>query len=181
MGGQVDTPFAAEAPYHVPLVLGALSDLVGPQLGLARAALELVIDNAATRGVSATVYREQTQAPTVQLAVARAASSIDTAEALVFSGGRSKWIVPAARSSGRRCWTASGYGCNWRAASSRRAMRSANWCRSRGVRRSAESNPLQRIWRDSEIASRHAVANPEISAEAYGRVLLGITEPVIPL
>ena len=33
----------------------------------------------------------------------------------------------------------------------------------------------------SEIASRHAVANPAISAEAYGRVLLGITEPVIPL
>ena len=45
----------------------------------------------------------------------------------------------------------------------------------------AESNPLQRIWRDSEIASRHAVANPAISAEAYGRVLLGITDPVIPL
>jgi 3-hydroxy-9,10-secoandrosta-1,3,5(10)-triene-9,17-dione monooxygenase len=45
----------------------------------------------------------------------------------------------------------------------------------------AASSPLQRIWRDSEIASRHASANPEISAEAYGRVLLGITEPVIPL
>jgi alkylation response protein AidB-like acyl-CoA dehydrogenase len=45
----------------------------------------------------------------------------------------------------------------------------------------AESNPLQRIWRDSEMAGRHAVANPAISAEAYGRVLLGITEPVIPL
>jgi alkylation response protein AidB-like acyl-CoA dehydrogenase len=42
----------------------------------------------------------------------------------------------------------------------------------------AESNPLQRIWRDSEVASRHAVANPAINALVYGRALLGITDGV---
>jgi hypothetical protein len=31
------------------------------------------------------------------------------------------------------------------------------------------------------MASTHASSNPAISAEVYGRVLLGITEPVIPL
>ncbi|WP_084298580.1 hypothetical protein [Mycobacterium genavense] len=46
----------------------------------------------------------------------------------------------------------------------------------------AESSPLLRIWRDSEMASSHAVANHSISAEVYGRVLLGSDEPmVIPL
>ena len=46
----------------------------------------------------------------------------------------------------------------------------------------AESNPLQRISRDSEMAGRHAVSNPSISAEVYGRLLLGIDEPtIIPL
>src|SRR5262249_9130795 len=44
----------------------------------------------------------------------------------------------------------------------------------------ADSSPLQRIWRDSEVASRHAVGNPEISAEIYGRALLGFTSGVTP-
>jgi 3-hydroxy-9,10-secoandrosta-1,3,5(10)-triene-9,17-dione monooxygenase len=179
-GGQVDTPFAAEAPYHVSLLLGALSDLVGPQLGLARAALELVIDDAAARGVSATVYREQTQAPTVQLAVAHAASSLDTAEALAFTAaiemdhaGRAL-ARPSLRDRARL-----------RMQLARAIVEARDAIRElvsvAGSSAFAESNPLQRIWRDSEIASRHAVANPAISAEAYGRVLLGITEPVIPL
>ncbi|WP_051465091.1 acyl-CoA dehydrogenase family protein [Mycobacterium genavense] len=68
--GEIDTPFSDEAPFHVPMMLGALSDLAGPQLGLARAALELVIDNAARRGVSATTYTRQSKVPTVHLAVA---------------------------------------------------------------------------------------------------------------
>jgi hypothetical protein len=38
-----------------------------------------------------------------------------------------------------------------------------------------DSHPLQRIWRDSEVASRHAIANPAIGAEVYGRALLGFT------
>jgi alkylation response protein AidB-like acyl-CoA dehydrogenase len=45
----------------------------------------------------------------------------------------------------------------------------------------AETNPLQRIWRDSEVASRHAIANAGIGAEVYGRALLGFTDGVTPL
>jgi len=45
----------------------------------------------------------------------------------------------------------------------------------------AEFNPLQRIWRDSETAGRHAVLSPDISAEVYGCALLGIPEKVTPL
>ncbi len=33
---------------------------------------------------------------------------------------------------------------------------------------------MQRIWRDSETASRHAVVSPEISAEVYGKALPGV-------
>lgn len=178
--GQLDTPFDGEAPYHVPLTLGALSDLVGPQLGLARAALDLVIETAARRGVSATVYREQTQAPTVQLAVARAASSLDTAEALAFSAaeemdraGRAL-VRPSLLERARlRMQLARGI------VEARDAIRELMSVA--GSSAFAESNPLQRIWRDSEIASRHAVCNPAISAEAYGRALLGITAQVIPV
>jgi alkylation response protein AidB-like acyl-CoA dehydrogenase len=45
----------------------------------------------------------------------------------------------------------------------------------------ADASPLQRMWRDSEVASRHAVVHPEISAEIYGRALLGIEGGVSPL
>ena len=42
----------------------------------------------------------------------------------------------------------------------------------------AEANVLSRIWRDSEIAGRHALVMPELGKEAYGRVLLGADEPL---
>jgi alkylation response protein AidB-like acyl-CoA dehydrogenase len=42
----------------------------------------------------------------------------------------------------------------------------------------AESSPLQRDWRDLEVASRHGVLNPQIAEEAYGRQLVGIHEPI---
>ncbi|MEU6110785.1 hypothetical protein ABZ853_20560 [Streptomyces albidoflavus] len=40
---------------------------------------------------------------------------------------------------------------------------------------------MQRIWRDQETGSRHAVINPAIASELYGRALLGIEEQVTPL
>jgi 3-hydroxy-9,10-secoandrosta-1,3,5(10)-triene-9,17-dione monooxygenase len=45
----------------------------------------------------------------------------------------------------------------------------------------AEANPLQRIWRDLEPGSRHAVVNPAIAQELYGRALLGVEQQVTPL
>lgn len=178
--GKLDTPFEGEAPYHVPFALGTLTDLAGPQLGLARAALELVIDNAARRGVSATTYTRQTEAPTAQLAVARAASSLDTADALVFTtaeeldrAGRTLIRPPLLDRARMRMKLVRGI------IEARAAIRELMSVA--GSSAFAESNPLQRIWRDSEMASTHASSNPAISAEAYGRVLLGITEPVIPL
>ena len=51
-------------------------------------------------------------------------------------------------------------------------------CSAHGASSFAESSPMQRWWRDSEIASRHAVLNPDISAQVYGRRLMGFTEGV---
>jgi 3-hydroxy-9,10-secoandrosta-1,3,5(10)-triene-9,17-dione monooxygenase len=45
----------------------------------------------------------------------------------------------------------------------------------------AESEPLQRIWRDREVASRHAVGHSEINAQLYGQALLGVPIDVSPL
>jgi 3-hydroxy-9,10-secoandrosta-1,3,5(10)-triene-9,17-dione monooxygenase len=174
--GDLDTPFVDEAPYHVPLTLGALSDLTGPQLGLARAALDSVIENAAWRGVSATTYTRLTDAPTVQLAVARAASNIDTAEALVFSAAQE--MDRAARAGlrpsllDRACIRMKLTRGIVEARDAIRELVSAA-----GSSVFAETCTLQRIWRDSETAASHAVSNPAISAEVYGRLLLGVEGP----
>jgi len=34
--------------------------------------------------------------------------------------------------------------------------------------------PIQRIWRDSAVASRHSFAEPEIGTEIYGKERLGV-------
>ncbi|MDF3291431.1 hypothetical protein [Streptomyces silvisoli] len=50
-----------------------------------------------------------------------------------------------------------------------------------GARSFADENPLQRIWRDQETASRHAMINPAIATEMYGRALLGIEDQITPM
>ena len=45
----------------------------------------------------------------------------------------------------------------------------------------ADVNPLQRIWRDSSTAARHAVVSPAFSYEVYGKALLGVEDSITPL
>ena len=45
----------------------------------------------------------------------------------------------------------------------------------------ADVNPLQRIWRDSNVAARHAVTLPAVSYEVYGKALLGVEDSITPL
>jgi hypothetical protein len=40
---------------------------------------------------------------------------------------------------------------------------------------------MQRMWRDLEMASRHALINPDMAQEIYGRALLGIEQQITPL
>jgi len=42
----------------------------------------------------------------------------------------------------------------------------------------ADANVLSRVWRDAEVAARHALVMPEIGKEAYGRLLLGADAPL---
>ncbi len=77
--GRSATPFTDEALYRSGFIPVAALILVGPQLGLAQAALDLVIDKAPKRSVSYTFYETQVAAPSFQLAVAKAASLVDSA------------------------------------------------------------------------------------------------------
>jgi 3-hydroxy-9,10-secoandrosta-1,3,5(10)-triene-9,17-dione monooxygenase len=45
----------------------------------------------------------------------------------------------------------------------------------------AEASPMQRWWRDSNTAARHAIVLPATGAELYGKALLGVENTVTPL
>jgi alkylation response protein AidB-like acyl-CoA dehydrogenase len=173
--GRTDSPYQDEALYRVPFEVSAPLDLVGPQLGLATAALQLVVSKAAGRAMAHTEYASQAEAPIVQLAVAKAASLIDVAELLAHraaadvaeAGARGEFPDRVARARVRMDTAQA-------VEHARDAIREL--VSVHGAASFAELNPLQRIWRDSEVASRHAVANPGIGAEQYGRALLGLPE-----
>ncbi|MEV5388333.1 acyl-CoA dehydrogenase family protein, partial [Streptomyces sp. NPDC052721] len=42
----------------------------------------------------------------------------------------------------------------------------------------AEASPLQRVWRDANVAARHVGLVPAVGLEVYGKALLGIGERV---
>src|ERR1700683_3619623 len=44
----------------------------------------------------------------------------------------------------------------------------------------AESNPIQRVWRDLEMASRHGLLSGEVPHEIYGRALVGNFDALSP-
>jgi hypothetical protein len=47
-----------------------------------------------------------------------------------------------------------------------------------GARGFALSNPVQRIWRDLETATRHPMLSTDLGRELYARSMLSIEEPV---
>ncbi|MFC4942868.1 acyl-CoA dehydrogenase family protein [Pseudonocardia sp. GCM10023141] len=180
IGGKADNPHHDEVLYRAAFVPGAAIILVGPQLGLAQAALDFVIEKAHRRNIAYTFYDVQADAPVVQLAIARAASLVDSAHLHAYRAAADidEWayrgVFPSYTERARvRMDTGRAI------VLAREAIREL--VTAHGASSFADASPLQRIWRDSEVASRHAVANPEISAENYGQALLGIQGKVTPL
>jgi 3-hydroxy-9,10-secoandrosta-1,3,5(10)-triene-9,17-dione monooxygenase len=165
--------------YRAPFASSAATDLLGTQLGLADATMELVLADSRQRGLTGTIYDVRADAPTAQLAIANAAASIEIAELLAYGvaadvdAAGEKGIFPDLVGRTRN---------KMRIAQSivhaRDAIRTLMSLQGSGG--FAESSPLQRMWRDSEVGSRHAVCDPAVASEAYGRALFGVTATVAP-
>lgn len=44
----------------------------------------------------------------------------------------------------------------------------------------AESSALHRIWQDANVGARHALLNPIITYEVYGKAVLGVENDISP-
>jgi alkylation response protein AidB-like acyl-CoA dehydrogenase len=169
-----------EALYRSAFVPLLALVLIGPQLGMGKAALEYVISKAAKKPISYTFYESQRDSVAFQLQIAEAARLIDTAHLHAYRAAgdideaAARGVYPDFRTRAR-VRSDTGYV----AESITRAidvLLSAH-----GAGSFAEVNPLQRIWRDSSTAARHAVAAPLVGYEVYGKALLGVEDSITPL
>lgn len=175
------TEYQDEALYRAPLVPVFALVLVGPLLGLAKGALNHVKGSLAKgKGISYTFYEHAVDSGSTQLNMAQAASLIDTAELHMYRAAAdidNASQEPEFMSTDLRSRVRMDTGVV-----ATRAREAMDLLLSvQGAGSFGDFNPLQRQWRDLETGSRHAVINPSIAAEAYGRILLGVAEPVTPM
>ncbi|MFH8882868.1 acyl-CoA dehydrogenase family protein [Streptomyces californicus] len=154
--------------------------LAATQLGLARAALRFVGENSAEKAITFTYFEKQRDSTAFQLRVAEAAQKIDTAHLHVHRAAAD--IDGAAQrgealdTPGRIRARADLSGAIGHVTEAIDILLTAH-----GAGAFAEANPLQRIWRDSAVSARHAILQPSMIKELYGKALLGVEEQISPL
>ena len=180
VGGNYDTEFKDEVLYRAAIIPVTSLILVGPLLGMASAALEHVLEKAPKRAITHTNYHAQKDSATFQTSVAKAALTIDGAYLQAFHAAQE--IDQAAIDD------------RYPEALERAQIRGhsghvAQLCReavdrlvsAHGASTFSESNKLQRIWRDLNVASRHAFLNSEVNYEIYGKALLDVQPNITDL
>lgn len=174
------TEFKDEASYRASFMPVAALILVGPQLGIGRAALKFVIDKAPQRAIAYTSFTRQNESTVFQMQIAEASLNVDTAHLRAFRAAEE--VDEAART---------GKSLDYLTRARMRAdtgliitliTNALNTLISaHGAGSFAESSPMQRWWRDSNTAARHAIALPAVANEIYGKALLGVENTVSPL
>jgi alkylation response protein AidB-like acyl-CoA dehydrogenase len=172
--GQSASPqSAASAIYRSPLLPVASASSVGCVVGLAKAAKEAFFARLPERKITYTGYDKQAKAPLTHLQVADAVIKIDEAEfhahrlaAMVDTKGveNAPWTIEervrARADLGAVC---------------RLGKEAVDILASASGGSSIYSDqPIQRIARDVNAVTMHALMHPDTNAELYGRILCGL-------
>ena len=171
-----------ESVYRESFMPTAIIAVAAPVLGLAQAALELTFERIkkSPKAIAYSFYDDLRKAPSMQRELAEAATLIETAVLHVR-----RWcddIAEAARAGEdlpfpKRAQMRMDLG--YAMARCRQAV--GLLLNVQGASAFAESNPMQRVWRDLEMASRRGLLAGEIPQEIYGRALVGNFEPLSPM
>lgn len=164
-----------EPTYQTAFIPSLFMKLVGPQLGMGRAALDYVIASGLRKGIAYTGYVKQADASSFQMAIAKASVQLSTAELVtrtvadeIYAAAerghyptyeerieiraKAGWVVETITNVIHELMTAHGSG---------------------GF---AESSILQRMWRDQATAGRHGHTLPASGYDAFGKILVGREE-----
>ncbi|MGY1496051.1 hypothetical protein ACW4TU_05400 [Streptomyces sp. QTS52] len=147
-------------------------------VGAGQAARAFVVEKAPHRGIAPTKYTSQTDSRTFVSSLGRTALSIDAAEMHVNRAA--DVIDEAARAAvslpeGELLRIRGDVGQAVSLVTV--ALDELLWAH--GAASFAESNPLQRYWRDANTAARHAMLNVHVGHELYGGSFFGL-EPIVP-
>jgi len=165
----------ADDSYRTVFVPSLFMKLIGPHLGMGRAALDFVISKADSKAIAYTGYEKQSDSAVFQSAVARASVVLQAAETLAASVANEIYDG-----------VARGYYAPYGARIEMRAK--AGWIvesitdmihslvTAHGSAGFADSSALQRIWRDQAAASRHGHTLGASGYESYGKVIFGREE-----
>lgn len=161
-----------EASYRTIFVPSLFMKLVGPHLGMGRAALDFVISKAETKAIAYTGYEKQADSAIFQAAVAKAAADLNAAELVaqqvadqIFEATESDYYAPYAERIEMRAKA------GWIVETITNVIN--NLITAHGSAGFAESSLLQRIWRDQATAARHGHTLAASGYEAFGKVLFG--------
>ncbi|MEV6054604.1 acyl-CoA dehydrogenase family protein [Streptomyces sp. NPDC052107] len=172
LNGETDGVVDPDLPYRNSLTGLFAIGLIGALIGGAEAALDFVRDKGHSRPVAGSTYRNQTQSPTFQLDLAEATSKIDTAK--LIAARIADTVDEYARAGINTDLTV-------RARNRLESAQVGRLCReavdtlltAHGSSAFNETNPLQRLWRDINVGSRHAGFGMGIPEQVYGRALVG--------
>jgi alkylation response protein AidB-like acyl-CoA dehydrogenase len=178
--GEYRTEHTDEVVYRVALVPVTILILAGSQLGLAQAALDHVVGKAGARGITHTNFGRQVESAGFQILVAEAAMKLETARLHAL---RCADDLDAAAANGTHPDLTA------RARMRADVALAAKYCReavetlvsAHGTSSLADSNRMQRLWRDVHVASRHAITEWQVNLEIYGKALLGVEPNITPL
>ncbi len=164
---------AASAIYRSPMLPVASASSVGSVIGLAKAAKEAFFQRLPERKITYTGYAKQAEAPLTHLQVAEATMKIDEAE---FHAHRLATLVD----------TKGAENAQWTIEERARARADLGAvCRlgkeavdilasASGGSSIFSDQPIQRIARDINAVTMHALMHPDTNAELYGRILCGL-------
>jgi alkylation response protein AidB-like acyl-CoA dehydrogenase len=149
-------------------------NLVAPPLGMAQAVLELVAEGTHRRGVTYTIYGRQSDSAVVHHQIGEAALKLDSAWLHTL---RAADEIDAGGRAGRHLDYLTRARIRGDAGYAARLVREViDQLISIGSSGAfAEANPLQRLWRDANLATRHAALTIGPCLELYGRAYLGIS------
>ena len=153
-------------------------NLLGTVVGIARSLLEAVIDGTQKRPITFTTYSRQADAAVLQHQMAESALKIDGAWLHTM---RSASDVDEAAGAGRQLEYAARARIRGECGYAAKLVRDAvdALVSVGGASSFADTNPIQRMWRDASVATRHA-ALATTNLEIYGRALLGVEGNISP-
>ncbi|MFE2757057.1 acyl-CoA dehydrogenase family protein [Actinosynnema sp. NPDC059335] len=173
------TPATATA-FGAAFVPSLVVMLAGPLLGLGRAALAHVLDAAATKRIAYTGFDRQRDSAAFRLQVAEAAAAVDgaglhayrAADALDRHAAGTTYPDELLRA---RCRADASVATRHVT----RALEALMYAH--GSAGFADASPLQRVWRDANVAARHGMLIPRVNLELCGSALVGAENTISPL